>query len=257
MCPDKRVTRADRRAAVAEAVADRVHDRRGAEPVRPPAARQGRRRRRRVHHQDRPGVRRGADPGHAAAGQGQSLPTGVSGNVSDRFCLKVIGQVENDMILGTSRTRTGSGRPRLRPEIDAGIGYYVGGHAAAGGPHVLPRHAGDRAGRHPGPRSCARPRARSPASRSGWTRPRPRRDVLADLAAVFGADAGLQWGDAAARLAQRFPDRWAGVSAEAVSAEAGRTACRASTSRPPAPGQGLPPSPTSRRPLMAPDRPAG
>ena len=37
---------------------------------------------------------------------------------------------------------------------------------------------------------------------------------------MFGADAGLQWGDAAARLAQRFPDRWAGVEAEALSAEA-------------------------------------
>jgi DNA segregation ATPase FtsK/SpoIIIE, S-DNA-T family len=31
-----------------------------------------------------------------------SLPTGVSGNASLRFCLKVMGQVENDMILGTS-----------------------------------------------------------------------------------------------------------------------------------------------------------
>jgi S-DNA-T family DNA segregation ATPase FtsK/SpoIIIE len=46
------------------------------------------------------------------------------------------------------------------------------------------------------------------------------RDVLADLAAVFGGDAGLQWGEAAARLAQRFPDRWDGASGEAVSAEA-------------------------------------
>ena len=43
----------------------------------------------------------------------ESLPTGVSGNVSTRFCLKVAGQVENDMILGTSaRTRTAPGRPR-------------------------------------------------------------------------------------------------------------------------------------------------
>jgi hypothetical protein len=46
--------------------------------------------------------------------------------------------------------------------------------------------------------------------------------VLADLAAVLGSDPGLQWPEAAARLASRFPDRWAGVSAEAVSAE-----CRA------------------------------
>ncbi len=48
------------------------------------------------------------------------------------------------------------------------------------------------------------------------------RDVLADLAAVFGRDTGLQWPEAAARLARRFPDRWDGTTAEAVSAE-----CRA------------------------------
>ena len=31
------------------------------------------------------------------------------------------------------------------------------------------------------------------------------RDVLADALAIFGADSGLRWGDAAARLASRFP----------------------------------------------------
>src|SRR5262249_57308711 len=48
------------------------------------------------------------------------------------------------------------------------------------------------------------------------------RDVLADGLAVFGSDAGLQWADAAARLASRFPARWDGASGDAVSAE-----CRA------------------------------
>jgi S-DNA-T family DNA segregation ATPase FtsK/SpoIIIE len=50
------------------------------------------------------------------------------------------------------------------------------------------------------------------------------RDVLADVLAVFGGDAGLQWGDVAARLASRFPARWDGASADAVAAE-----CRALT----------------------------
>jgi S-DNA-T family DNA segregation ATPase FtsK/SpoIIIE len=48
------------------------------------------------------------------------------------------------------------------------------------------------------------------------------RDVLADLLAVFGGDAGLHWAEAAARLAGRFPDRWADASPESVSAQ-----CRA------------------------------
>ena len=48
------------------------------------------------------------------------------------------------------------------------------------------------------------------------------RVVLADVLAVFGSDAGLQWADVAARLASRFPTRWDGASADAVAAE-----CRA------------------------------
>jgi DNA segregation ATPase FtsK/SpoIIIE, S-DNA-T family len=45
------------------------------------------------------------------------------------------------------------------------------------------------------------------------------RDVLADVLAVFGADAGLQWAALAERLAARFAERWAGATADAVSAE--------------------------------------
>lgn len=45
------------------------------------------------------------------------------------------------------------------------------------------------------------------------------RDVLADVLAVFGSNTGLQWDEAAARLASRFPGRWADASGEAVSAE--------------------------------------
>lgn len=49
------------------------------------------------------------------------------------------------------------------------------------------------------------------------------RDVLGDLLAVFDpADAGMHWGEAAERLARRFPDRWADASGDAISAQ-----CRA------------------------------
>jgi DNA segregation ATPase FtsK/SpoIIIE, S-DNA-T family len=50
----------------------------------------------------------------------------------------------------------------------------------------------------------------------------PQRDVLADVLEVFGGAPGLHWAELAARLAQRFPDRWEDTSADAVSAE-----CRA------------------------------
>lgn len=57
-----------------------------------------------------------------------ALPTTVSGNVSIRFCLYVPGQVENDMVLGTSSYKNGlrATSPNLRPEIDAGIGILKG-----------------------------------------------------------------------------------------------------------------------------------
>jgi S-DNA-T family DNA segregation ATPase FtsK/SpoIIIE len=54
-----------------------------------------------------------------------SLPTGVSSSVSVRFCLRVMGQVENDMILGTSMYKNGVRATTLRP-TDKGIGYLVG-----------------------------------------------------------------------------------------------------------------------------------
>jgi hypothetical protein len=47
----------------------------------------------------------------------------------------------------------------------------------------------------------------------------PGQDVLGDVLAVFGTDPGLQWQILAARLATRFPDRWADTSGEALSAQ--------------------------------------
>jgi S-DNA-T family DNA segregation ATPase FtsK/SpoIIIE len=46
---------------------------------------------------------------------------------------------------------------------------------------------------------------------------REERDVLHDVAAVFGSDSQLHWGVLAERLAGQFPGRWAGVTADAVS----------------------------------------
>lgn len=55
----------------------------------------------------------------------KSLPTGISGNAILRFCLKVMGQVENDMILGTSSYQNGV-RATMFSRKDLGIGYLAG-----------------------------------------------------------------------------------------------------------------------------------
>jgi S-DNA-T family DNA segregation ATPase FtsK/SpoIIIE len=145
----------------------------------------------------------------------------VSGNVSTRFCHKVMGQVENDMILGTSAYKNGLRATTFRPEIDAGLGYLLGAGPA---PQVvrtfyLDMHAAERIATRARPLREAAGTLTGHAFEDAGEGPR---NVLTDVPAILGTDAGLQWGDVAARLASRFPARWDGVTADAISAE-----CRA------------------------------
>src|ERR1700734_1911301 len=59
----------------------------------------------------------------------RSLPTGISANAVLRMCLKVMGQVENDMVLGTSSYKNG-GRATMFAFGDKGI-FYLAGEGAA------------------------------------------------------------------------------------------------------------------------------
>jgi len=151
----------------------------------------------------------------------KTLPTAVGGNVTARFCLQVPGQIENDLILGTSSYKNGYNATAFRPKTDAGLGWLK----ADGPPQIVRTYKVDL------------PEAEKVAARARDMRDRAgvlsgyalgeadearARDVLADVLAVFGAGAGLQWDELADRLAQRWPDRWADVTGEAVSAQ-----CRA------------------------------
>jgi DNA segregation ATPase FtsK/SpoIIIE, S-DNA-T family len=55
----------------------------------------------------------------------RSLPTAISANAVLRFCLKVMGQTENDMVLGTSAYKNGI-RATMFARADRGIGYLAG-----------------------------------------------------------------------------------------------------------------------------------
>jgi len=55
----------------------------------------------------------------------KSLPTGVSSNIGIRFCLRVMGQLENDMVLGTSSYKNGIRATTFAIE-DKGIGWLAG-----------------------------------------------------------------------------------------------------------------------------------
>jgi DNA segregation ATPase FtsK/SpoIIIE, S-DNA-T family len=150
-----------------------------------------------------------------------SLPTGISANVSQRFALKLMDQVSNDMVLGTGAYKAGVRSTTFRPEIDAGIGYQIG---AGPVPKVIRTYYLDQ----PATERIAI-RARQLREAAGTLTgvaiglgDDTARDLAADLAAVFAGDNSLSWAEAAARLAQRFPDRYDGLAADALSAD-----CRA------------------------------
>ena len=55
----------------------------------------------------------------------KSIPTGISANAVLRFCLKVQGQIENDMVLGTSQYKAGI-RATLFGFDEKGLLYFGG-----------------------------------------------------------------------------------------------------------------------------------
>ena len=147
-----------------------------------------------------------------------SLPTGVSGNVSTRFCLKVAGQMENDMVLGTSAYKNGASATTFRAKIDAGLGYLKGEENV---PQVVRTYYLNTAAPSGSPPAPTRS-ARLPGRWSRLAEVEPARDVAADVRAVFGNEAAMSWQALAELLAQRIPERWLDTTADAVSAE-----CRA------------------------------
>ncbi len=155
-----------------------------------------------------------------------SLPTGVSGNVSTRFCLKVAGQVENDMILGTSAYKNGARATMFRPKIDAGLGYLKGEENV---PQIVKAYYLDDAATE---RVAVRARALREAAGTlsgvalGDDVAAPR-DVLADVLAALGEASGeyangMHWEPLAERLVEMFPERWQGATGPSV-----RDACKA------------------------------
>ncbi|MER5464091.1 cell division protein FtsK [Streptomyces sp. NPDC002668] len=149
-----------------------------------------------------------------------SLPTGISGNVSIRFCLKVAGQIENDMILGTSAYKNGVRATAFRPEIDAGIGYLAGATTL---PVVvrtayLDTPATERiAQRALAARKAAGTLSGHALGEESQTAAGPSYDLLADVAAVVPTTEERVWNERiAARLAELRPEVYGGWKGENV-----------------------------------------
>jgi DNA segregation ATPase FtsK/SpoIIIE, S-DNA-T family len=152
----------------------------------------------------------------------KSLPTGVSANVGIRFCLRVMGQTENDMVLGTSAYKNGIRATTFGPK-DKGIGYLIGAgdeaqiarsayidaptaEAIAARARALREAAGTITGHAAGETSEANAE-------------RPRRSILSDIATVFGPDEDRLWSETiAARLAQQWPTTYQGTTPAGLAA---------------------------------------
>ena len=148
----------------------------------------------------------------------KSLPTGISANVATRYCLKVMGQTENDMVLGTSRYKNGT-RATTFAWADKGIGYLVGEGADAqivrtvyiDSPNaeriaLRARALREAAGTLTGHAIGEDASERTPAA-----------DLLEDLTVVFASAERLWNEDVVTGLAQLRPDVYAGWTAAALS----------------------------------------
>ena len=151
----------------------------------------------------------------------KSLPTGVSANVGTRFCLRVMGQLENDMILGTSAYKNGV-RATMFTKKDRGVGYLVG---AAEDPQIVRTYYVDA----PAAEKISL-RARAAREAAGTITghaagqpiqaPKRRADaLLGDLLTVMPAEEAKAWNDTlAARLADLDPASYDGWSGEQLTA---------------------------------------
>ncbi|WP_405422937.1 cell division protein FtsK [Streptomyces erythrochromogenes] len=149
----------------------------------------------------------------------KSLPTGISANASARWCLKVMGQTENDMVLGTSSYKRGV-RATMFAWGDKGIHYFMGEGADARivastyidapGAEVIAARARtvrDKAGLLTG-----HALGEAPEAVTG-----PSYDLLADILAVVPAAEKRVWNERiAARLADLRPEVYGGWKGENV-----------------------------------------
>ncbi|MEU9185933.1 cell division protein FtsK [Streptomyces sp. NPDC048484] len=152
-----------------------------------------------------------------------SLPPAISANVGTRFCLRVMGQLENDMILGTSNYKNGI-RATSFTRSDKGIGYLVG---ASDDPQIVRGYYMD----NPAADAiCERARkARVEAGTltglAAGQQPERREAVdplLDDILAVSAADEAKPWNDVTVeRLAELRPEKY-GAWAEMEPADKAR-----------------------------------
>lgn len=148
----------------------------------------------------------------------KSLPTGVSANVSHRFCLRVMGQVENDMILGTSSYKQGIQATTLSPR-DKGIGYLKGAFddAVVVRSYYQDKALADRIAKRAFTLREEAGRLTGMAAGEETERA-PSYSLIGDLGTIFVASERMHSEDVCARLAELRPDAYEGWTPEQLAA---------------------------------------
>ncbi|MFF2144462.1 cell division protein FtsK [Kitasatospora sp. NPDC058190] len=151
----------------------------------------------------------------------KSLPTGISANASVRLCLKVMGQLENDMVLGTSSYRNGI-RATTFAWADKGIAYFVGEGADARivrAVNIDAPTAEAIATRARAVRERAGLLTGYAAGRDSTPADGPSYDLLADILAVVPAAEAKVWSETVvARLAELRSEVYAGWAPDQLTA---------------------------------------
>ncbi|MET9235683.1 cell division protein FtsK [Streptomyces cellulosae] len=149
----------------------------------------------------------------------KSLPTGISANAGARWCLKVMGQTENDMVLGTSSYKRGV-RATMFAWGDKGLHYFVGEGADArivygtfiDAPGAVAVAARARTAREKAGLLSGYALGEAPETVTG-----PSYDLLADVMAVVPEKEERVWNERiAARLAELRPEVYGGWKGENV-----------------------------------------
>ncbi|MEU9287235.1 cell division protein FtsK [Streptomyces sp. NPDC048275] len=151
----------------------------------------------------------------------KALPTGISANASARFCLKVMGQLENDMVLGTSAYKRGV-RATMFSWGDKGIHYFVGEGSDArivGSVYVDAPSAESIAARARKLREAAGTLSGHALGEEPEADASTSYDLLADILAVIPADEPKVWSETVvSRLAELRADVYDGWAPEALAA---------------------------------------
>jgi S-DNA-T family DNA segregation ATPase FtsK/SpoIIIE len=147
----------------------------------------------------------------------KSIPTSISANAVLRWCLKVMGQVENDMVMGTSAYKSGI-RATMFDDDDKGIAYFGG--EGMRGRIMRAQYIDNPTARAIVARAYALRKAAGRITGYAASQDQPAaRSFADDVLEVFGADEKLWNETIAERLSKTIGHPYTSITKEAVGSQ--------------------------------------